>query len=68
MRAGTPYFVACRPCGHVWTLFCVPIEVSKAARIMKKAYCPRCTAGARGIVTANPEQIEASRRNNQERA
>jgi len=42
----TPHRVRCRPCGHVWIGFYLPLAIKDATKIMGKLTCPMCAAGA----------------------
>ena len=35
-------WVKCGPCAHVWIAMHLPMEMSKAATIMKRLCCPKC--------------------------
>lgn len=36
------FLVACKPCGHVWSLTPLPIPVEEVANLAKHACCPKC--------------------------
>lgn len=36
--------VHCGDCGHEWTPVILPMEMAKAARVMRCARCPKCAA------------------------
>lgn len=35
-------WVKCGPCEHVWVAAYLPMPMAKAARAIKRAYCPVC--------------------------
>lgn len=39
--------VKCRPCGRVWSLSTLPIEISAATRLMTESRCPGCGSTAK---------------------
>lgn len=49
-------WVKCRPCGHVWAALHLPMEMTKAARCMKRIYCPAC-GETKQIFTADAGDI-----------
>jgi hypothetical protein len=42
--------VTCKPCGHTWIGFYLPLPIKDAARVMGRLCCPMCAAGADKIV------------------
>ncbi|WP_164783884.1 MULTISPECIES: hypothetical protein [unclassified Mesorhizobium] len=44
----------CVDCGHVWVVAHLPMELSKAAQLAKRAACPKCGA-TKGIRVATAE-------------
>lgn len=48
--ATTPNWVQCKPCGHRWIGFYLPLPIRDAARIMKNLTCPKCATGSKGIM------------------
>jgi Zn finger protein HypA/HybF involved in hydrogenase expression len=42
-------WVNCKQCEHVWVALRLPMEMSKAAKIMVKLRCPNCAADAKKI-------------------
>lgn len=60
-----PNYVKCKPCGHRWMGFYLPMPITDAARIMKNLTCPNCAATSKSIVvfdgsvhSASPTQSE----------
>ena len=45
----------CEGCGHEWVIVYLPMELGKAARVMKRACCPACGASSKSIVVADPK-------------
>ena len=46
---GRDMWVNCKTCSHVWVALRLPMEMSKAAKIMTKLHCPNCGADAKQI-------------------
>jgi hypothetical protein len=46
---GRAMWVNCKQCEHVWVALRLPMEMSKAAKIMVKLRCPNCAADAKKI-------------------
>ena len=42
-------WVNCKTCSHVWVALRLPMEMSKAAKIMVKLHCPNCGADSKSI-------------------
>ena len=42
-------WVNCKQCEHVWVALRLPMEMSKAAKVMIKLHCPNCAADAKQI-------------------
>ena len=59
MNASEHFLVSCRPCGRVWSIMTVPIELSAAARLMRTARCPRCGSKSSEHFMATAEQAAA---------
>lgn len=41
-KASIPFWVKCRACGHCWHAAYYPLDLSKFAKIAKRAVCPKC--------------------------
>lgn len=54
-EAAKPFWLKCVLCAHVWIGAYVPMEVSKFARIVGRAHCPKCAAPAKDIVPAKQD-------------
>ncbi len=59
MSERRPALFHCHPCGHVWPALWTPLEMSKAAKLMK-AGCPKC-GEPRKLYTASPQAAETWR-------
>jgi hypothetical protein len=46
---GRDMWVNCKQCEHVWVALRLPMEMSKAAKIMVKLHCPNCGADSKLI-------------------
>jgi hypothetical protein len=46
---GRAMWVNCKQCEHVWVALRLPMEMSKAAKVMIKLRCPNCAADAKKI-------------------
>jgi Zn finger protein HypA/HybF involved in hydrogenase expression len=46
---GRDMWVNCKSCGHEWVALRLPMEMSKAAKVMIKLHCPNCAADAKQI-------------------
>lgn len=54
-----PFLVACKPCGHVWPVAWLPMEMAACGRLLRRAGCPMCAASGRSIFVATAEQADA---------
>lgn len=59
MSERKPFAVKCTGCGHLWALFYTPLELGRAANLMKGAKCPSCEGGPKGIAIATEDDINA---------
>lgn len=41
-----PFHGMCSRCEHVWVICYLPMEVTKAAELMKRAACPMCACSS----------------------
>ncbi|MFN7177491.1 MAG: hypothetical protein ACK4MX_11460 [Thermaurantiacus sp.] len=48
----------CTDCGHVWPVAHLPMEMTRAAELAKRAACPKCGASS-GIKVASKADIPA---------
>jgi len=46
-------WVTCPPCKYTWIVAYLPMEMAKAARVMKAAHCPKC--GEKKVLTVATE-------------
>lgn len=47
-----PLWAKCGKCGHAYAPLALPIELGEMGRILKKAKCPKCGAGAKELLVA----------------
>ena len=59
MGDGSKMYLNCVKCNHVWVGLHLPMEMSLAGKLLKKAYCVVCGAQSKDIVMASKEQAEA---------
>lgn len=45
MSERAPINARCGACGHVWAVCYLPMQLDKAAALMKAARCPMCGGG-----------------------
>jgi len=50
-------WVKCADCDHVWTAVHLPMEMAKAARLLKNTSCPNCAAGSKRVFLASAADI-----------
>lgn len=55
----TALFLRCTECDHLWPAVRLPEEVSRVARKVLRARCPKCAAPAKKLVLADQESWEA---------
>lgn len=55
MSAKTELRVRCGDCDHRWVAVYLPMEMSKAAQIMKRACCPACGNASNRIYPDMPK-------------
>ena len=48
--ARTANWVQCKPCGHRWIGFYLPLPIADAAKVMKRMMCPLCAADSAKII------------------
>lgn len=48
-EADQPFRVKCADCAHLWVAMYLPQPISVAAKILKKATCPKCGASSARI-------------------
>jgi Zn finger protein HypA/HybF involved in hydrogenase expression len=46
---GRDMWVNCKTCSHEWVALRLPMEMSKAAKVMTKLHCPNCGADSKLI-------------------
>jgi DNA-directed RNA polymerase subunit RPC12/RpoP len=53
----------CRACGHEFTApIILPMELGKAAKLLRSVHCPKCAAGARQLFCGRkPARVESPR-------
>jgi hypothetical protein len=59
MTSRNEMWVTCPPCKWTWIVAYLPMEMTKLARAMRRANCPRCGEG-KGIKMATNAEIEAA--------
>jgi hypothetical protein len=59
MTSRNKMWVTCPPCKWTWIVAYLPMEMTKLARLMKRANCPKCGAG-KDLKMATNADIEAA--------
>lgn len=54
---GTPMWLRCGACQHVWVAAWLPMELGKVGRLLKRTHCPACAGGPRKIFLARKRDI-----------
>lgn len=49
-------FVTCKPCNHTWIAAYLPMELTKAAKLMGATRCPKC-AGREIYIASKAEAL-----------
>ncbi len=53
------FLVKCAPCGCVWSLMTLPIAVTAAAKLTRRARCPSCDSRSAQHFLANEADATA---------
>ncbi len=56
----SPLWVQCLDCGHAWVALYAPMELGKAASLLRNLHCQNCGASASRISFGQPAQSDAS--------
>jgi hypothetical protein len=49
--------VRCLGCEHVWCALHLPMELAKAARVLRTIHCPKCAAGPNRVVCVDETRV-----------
>lgn len=52
-------WVTCEPCKHTWIIAYLPMEMARAATLMKSARCPKCGEKNKIMVARDAEIVAA---------
>jgi hypothetical protein len=55
MKQPPEFWVHCSQCEFAWVAAYLPMEIEKFAKLIKKASCPKCAAGAPHIYCGRGE-------------